>query len=506
MTDRPRAVGSVWSEDAPPPGSADFAIASEGWSSEPVPVDGTSAVPPGRVAARRAWQIAGLSLFLGAATLAVALSTPLRFAYPASSWRVALETGIAVTALLSTCLLLGRFGPGIRADRLYLAAALAAIAATNLVLATVHTLEQGAIPHVLLHTGTLSGAAFLALAAFVPGLCTGSRGRTAVCVLATSVLVLAGSYGVAQSTLSAPEPLLGVAKLDGDRPYLERSLADLVLHLAAAAIFGLAVVGFVRRFRRSRDELLPWLAAGAVSVAAAGVAYFLFPGRASSVHVGDLLRWVFFVLVLVGVARWVRSYWRELATIAVTDERRRIARELHDGVAQELALIQRRTPRFAVRPEAAVAREITVAAGRALDELRQAIDALSGPRDESLDLALAREARHVTAGTGVALSLDLAQGVKVQPDVRENLVRIAREAMTNAARHGSAATIRVELAPGHPLRMRVVDDGVGFEPARGAPRGAFGLMSMRERASAIGADLTLCSRPGTGTEVRVRFP
>jgi signal transduction histidine kinase len=211
-----------------------------------------------------------------------------------------------------------------------------------------------------------------------------------------------------------------------------------------------------------------------------------------------------YAAVFIGVAHCVRSYCRGLVASAVSDERRRIARELHDGVAQELALIRRRTPWLAERPSA-VAPEIIAATERALAESRRAIDVLSRPRDEPLDQALAREARLATAGTGVALALELPAGVRVEPSVGENLVRIAREAIANAARHSGAGTIRVELAGGRPLCVRVVDDGTGFEPASGAPRGGYGLVGMRERAKAIGADLTLRSRPGAGTEVRVSF-
>lgn len=458
-----------------------------------------------RAAPTRSWPIVGLALCLGAATLAVVLLSPVRFAYPASSSRIALETGIALTALLSTYILLGRFGPGLRVDRLYLGAALVTLAATNLLLATAHIVEPGSIPPVLLHTGALSGGLLLVLAAFTPCGGRASPAGTAPRVIATLALVLAASYVVARLGLSGAEQTPDMANLDGGQPFLERRTGVLLMHLTGAALFGLAALGFARRAKRTGEELLLWLAAGAVLIAFARLAYLLFPGPTDWVHVGDILRALFCAAVLFGAARWVLGYWRGLAATAVADERRRIARELHDGVAQELALIRRRAS-LATRGQAAAAYGITAAAERAQDEARRAIDVLSRPRDESLDRALAREAQQVSAGTGVAVSLDLPRGVEVQPDVRENLVRIAREAMANAARHGEAATIRVELDPGRPLRMRVVDDGVGFEPAGGARRGALGLVSMRERAAAIGADLTLRSRPGTGTEVRVRLP
>jgi signal transduction histidine kinase len=461
---------------------------------DPVSAGRTRLEPPGLGAAPGPWRIVILAGALGAGILAVVVLSPVRFAYPAPSSRVALETGIALTALLSTCILLARPGLGWRADRSYLGAALVTLAATNLLPAAVLIVEGGSVPRVALDTGTLSGAVLLALASFAPDRGSPRPRATTAGVLATWVAVVAASY------------ILSVLALSGGEPAVERPPEVVTLHVVGAALFGLAAVGFAHRSRRTGEELLMWLAAGAMLIAFAGVAYLLFPRPADWVHVGDVLRALFCLALLLGTARWVRGYWRGLAATAVADERRRIARELHDGVAQELALIRRRVPALASPPQAALAREITAAAKRAQDEARKAIDVLSRPGDEPLDRALAREAQRVTAGTGVAVSLNLAPGVDVEPEVRENLVRIAREAIANAARHGDAATIRVELDPGHPLRMRVVDDGAGFEPGSGAPIGSFGLVSMRERAAAIGADLTLHSRPGTGTEIRVRLP
>jgi signal transduction histidine kinase len=363
--------------------------------------------------------------------MAVVGLSPARFAFPAQSVGIALETGIALAALLSAYLLLGRFGPGLRLDHAFLGAALATVAATGMLLGAAHGVQRGTVAWVALYTGGLAGT----------------------------------------------------------------------------ALPGLAALGFARRARPDDDELVLWMVPGAVCIAFAHVGYLLFPpAPASWVHIGDIFRALFCLVVLVGVVRWIRGYWRDLAATAVAEERRRIARELHDGLAQELALIRRRTPWLARQREAAEAREIIAATERALDESRRAIHGLRRSRDEPLERVLAREAQQLTAGTRAQVSLDLARGVELQPDVQENLVRIAREAVANAARHGGAATIRVELVQASPLRMRVVDDGVGFDAARGSVGGGYGLPSMRERAAAIGADLTLRSLPGRGTEVLVRLP
>ena len=84
----------------------------------------------------------------------------------------------------------------------------------------------------------------------------------------------------------------------------------------------------------------------------------------------------------------------------------------------------------------------------------------------------------------------------------EALARILGEAVTNA-RHGDATLVHVELST-HPLRLRVIDDGTGFDPTASAA--GFGLGGMRERAALVGADLSVRSDPGAGTEVAVELP
>jgi signal transduction histidine kinase len=149
--------------------------------------------------------------------------------------------------------------------------------------------------------------------------------------------------------------------------------------------------------------------------------------------------------------------------------------------------------------------QISAAAERALNDSRRAIAALTRPLDEPLHLALAQAAEDVAARTGARLSLDLEPGIVVaEARTREELVRIACEAVANAARHSAASTVRVELRNGDRIRLRIVDDGVGFDLGS-APDGGgrFGLVSMRERAAALGAEFDIRTQPGTGTAVEV---
>jgi signal transduction histidine kinase len=114
---------------------------------------------------------------------------------------------------------------------------------------------------------------------------------------------------------------------------------------------------------------------------------------------------------------------------------------------------------------------------------------------------LGRHASVIAARTGVAVTFSTSGSADVDPEVSDALARILGEAVANA-RHGNASTVRVELSA-DPLRLRVVDDGTGFDPAVSAP--GFGLGGMRERAELVGAELSVRSGPGTGTEVAVEL-
>jgi signal transduction histidine kinase len=111
---------------------------------------------------------------------------------------------------------------------------------------------------------------------------------------------------------------------------------------------------------------------------------------------------------------------------------------------------------------------------------------------------VAEALRGVAARHGTRLELDLAGG-PLETERLETLVRVACEAVTNAARHSGAPSVRVELEPRRQrVRLRVVDDGCGFD-ARDAC--GYGLSGMRERAEAIGGNLKVVSAPGRGTIV-----
>jgi signal transduction histidine kinase len=208
-----------------------------------------------------------------------------------------------------------------------------------------------------------------------------------------------------------------------------------------------------------------------------------------------------------GASRAVSASRQRAITTAVVQERHRIARDLHDGLAQELAYIRMEAMRLAARRTDERAIRIAAAAGRALEESREAITALRSDSDDSFSVELSQVAGDLAERCGAHLTLQVEPGLDhIHPERREALVRIAREAITNGVRHGQATEVALELTGGNGLRMAVRDNGAGFTPGGPRRRGSFGITTMRERAHALGGDLIVRSDPGEGTLVEVVLP
>jgi signal transduction histidine kinase len=275
------------------------------------------------------------------------------------------------------------------------------------------------------------------------------------------------------------------------------------VQLVNMALFAVASVGLVRRARRDGDPFLTWLAAGSVLAAVARLQYFVYPSLYSDwVSSGDVFRLLFHVTILVGAGLEVRSYWRSQVVAAVLGERARMARDLHDGLAQELAYIKRNLQWLDDADE--VVAGLRDASERALIESRRAIAALAETGDRPLQAVLTEAVQDVAARERIQAIVDVDDDVAVTAEEQEALVRIACEAVTNAARHGQADVVRVQLR-GDPLTMRISDAGAGFEPAAAEATGRFGLRGMQARATALGGHLRVSSTPGQGTEVEVEM-
>jgi signal transduction histidine kinase len=430
----------------------------------------------------------------------------LRFAYAAPSVRAAVETGAAVIALVASYLVLGRFFRGRRLDDLMLAVALGTLSCSNLLSASLLAVSHFGIGRTIANGGNLAGAILIAVAAFAPPVPLARRRHLSLFVLGMAAVVVASAVGtlLLLDHFFASTPVF--FDQDPGRPHLETRVYLIVAQSLSLGAFLLAAIGFARRAETDRDSFLAFVSAGTVLAAFARLHYLLFaPGQPGWIRTGDIFRAAFYAVLLIGAGREIEQYWRGLAQTAVLEERRRIARDLHDGVAQELAFIGRRARRLASKTGLDAAREIAASAERALGDSRRAIAALTKPLDQPLADVLTEAVEEVAARHEIRLDLAIEPGVEVDADAREALVRIACEAVSNAARHGGADVVRVELSNSGGVRFAVSDLGRGFDPDRPTPA-RFGLTIMRERAQAVGGSFRLRSSPGTGTEVEVTLP
>ncbi len=250
--------------------------------------------------------------------------------------------------------------------------------------------------------------------------------------------------------------------------------------------------------------MLPWIAVAAAIVAAAHLTDSLaLWSSADTLSAGNLVHVAGWLALLVGGIRDFEWAHRRDAEHAVLDERRRLARELHDGLAQELAYITTESRRLAGHPGA---EHLAEAAERALEESRAAILALTRPADEPLERTIAVAAQSIGVRAGIDVTVAVRPGLDVPADVRQALLRILREAMGNAARHGHASTVRVSLDGPAPLVMAIADDGTGFDLTAACRPDSLGLQSMHERAFNLGGHLSIDSVAGEGTTVAMVLP
>lgn len=196
-------------------------------------------------------------------------------------------------------------------------------------------------------------------------------------------------------------------------------------------------------------------------------------------------------------------------------ERERIAREIHDTLAQGFTSIVMLTEAAQAQlrkdPGASVADRLEAIQSTARDNLHEAraLIAASGPaplQGGNLLGALHRLQSAFPAGGRTALALELPRVLPpLTPIQQVAVLRTAQEALTNVRRHAQAATARLALAQDSGvLSLTVDDDGVGFDPD--SPREGFGLRSMAARIAEIGGSMQVDSAPGRGTQVSVSVP
>jgi signal transduction histidine kinase len=448
---------------------------------------------------------------LGIVTTCLLVSSPyVLFGFHNPSLHLVLNSVDACVALLVAYLLLGAFRRSHRLQDELLAQGFLLLALAGLVGMALHLLVPAIgdprTVDVWLPLGLRVSGALLVLAAAMVGRRIATRRASwwrrpvpaATVVLVAALLLTRDHLPVALSQ-SAPSP--------AQRPIVDGHPLLLAAQVLSALCFFVASVAFTRQARSRTGELVRWLGPACALAAFARVNYVLFPSLYSDwLYTGDLLRTASYVVLAVGAAREISRYWAAQAQVAVLDDRRRLARELHDGLVQELVYI--RSAAHSLSPERGkLPQQIIGACDTALDEARSAIEALGHRSEEPLGFVLHRAARQVAERyDGRRVVVDLDDSVHADQRQLHALVRITREAVSNALRHGQARSISIRLSrAGTTRRLSIEDDGCGFDAARLSDSTGYGMTSMRERAEALPGCFHVDAVPGRGAIVEVSW-
>jgi signal transduction histidine kinase len=443
------------------------------------------------------WLVGELLLIalLASATALFVTATDLDDSYRLPRSRLVLDTAVAGIATIVAILAAIRFRVEGRLMDVLLASGFWAIGFGTFVFGVAPVLGGGPLSATEAWAGVaadLVAGALIAAAPFMhrrvqeraPALTLAIATTTALLAVPWIALALGGSY----PPLAAP----------GET----RSLA-LTVSFAILALLGLvALVGFGLRFRRHGRDLDSWLCLALTLTLFADLHYVLTPTLSGQyVLQGDFLRLLSYGVLLVGV-------WRAISEAefgrAVADERARVAREIHDGLAQylfalstQVSMLESGAPLDEVLPR------LKSASTAAQQEARFAVLALSAAGGRApFDAALRRYVDFLTADGILEVEVDIDPAVRLDPDEQIEIFRIVQEGLANARRHAGAsrADVRVRQRNGRRV-VSVRDDGIGFEERD--PAAGQGLRNMRLRAEAIDGGFSLRSIPGQGTAIEV---
>jgi signal transduction histidine kinase len=351
-------------------------------------------------------------------------------------------------------------------------------------------------------------------------------------LLLPTLLAVGASLFVLLNSSALPTlvPSDRLARLARATDMFDQSLlsAPLVLsQLAVAGFYFAAATGYARLYGRAGRPYVAYLAAGLTVAAFSQIHFAIVPGAyADLLTSGDVLRAAFYLIILAGVAAAARDDLVDLRRANETltrlrasdaqritlEERARLARDIHDGLVQDLWLARLTHGRLVQREDLpGEARDIVSRVDgileEALAEARQAIVAMQPQPDGSFGSLLVRFVEDYADRFGLDVDCTVeGPPVSLAGHIQAEVLRICREALNNARKHADASLVRVALrgADGH-LELSITDNGRGFDPVRSRRKG-FGLQSMRDRAESIRAELRVESEPMAGTRVTLTLP
>jgi signal transduction histidine kinase len=456
-----------------------------------------------RVLANRHVGVLRVTLTLGACaaiTAVVALPSPLHFAYSYGGAAVAVSAYASASAFAISVLFFARNRRAPNNPELLISFLFGVTAAMEAVLPLVEGLHGTTMPTVAFWsrlTGRMVVAAGICATAWMPLRLRPLRVTSRRLVL--GVLLCAATIVLTTAARLATLPRVN----QGEAP-LTHELAIRGIRIAGVLLLLAAAVGFVRRART--DQFNAWVAVAAVGLACGRLHDFLYPTlRVDLLTTADLFRLAGQTVLVVAAVLELRDFWRRRTVEARKDERQRLAAELHDGLAQELAYLRMVAELAATDPGNGEHLERTRAAVEcALAETRLAVAEFSRSEPVSLARVIEDVGRVIEARYGCTVVCDL-DDVVVDATTAHELSRAAREALTNAARHAEANRIlcRIDASDGF-VHLEVSDDGNGITSTTFA--GHFGLASMQSRAERLGGRCSIRSGPRLGTHVAIEVP
>lgn len=468
-------------------------------------------VPSLRRPARDRWALLASRYWGELLTVAVALALVFGFvhpiAYSAPTLRAVVETVMALFALAAAALVRDQFLISHRVRKLLQLAALLMLALTEF--------SANALPPALhVHSGSGFTAAYPLGQLMAAGLLLAAA-RTSSDKVITGVrrpvlmvvLLTIGAYVFAElvGLLLQTHLLTGSSSQPGLKWALEHPLG-LAVAVCTAACYLWAAVEFSRRASDERGLVLSLFAGAALLLGAARLYYLTLPWVGpDQVSIREVLRLLAFGFIFAAALRRDRELRDEATRAATFAERRRVARDLHDGLAQDLAFIASHGAK--VVEQLGEEHPLSRAVRHALAVSRDTIVELSEKRSTSPRETLEAIAHELGERFETRIVVDVAPALALTFDTRDQVARITREAIANAARHGGAKHILVSLKPlGLASVLRVVDDGCGIGRPGDQSAEGFGIRSMRERADALGGTFSVRPAGTKGTNLEVIFP
>ena len=380
---------------------------------------------------------------------------------------------------------------------------------------------------------SVSGLFMVSGIAALMGIYGGTKRRFRIVLLPvlviTAMTVLAYPFREYLPPLVEPQGLAALLAEPGEFALLP-GFTGLALVIVVVTVTGLvaAVILYRMTWARGGPTSDAFAALGLVILAVAEVQYALWPSIYTQlVTISDVLRLVAYAILLAGAfadqssdLRALRSAYAALdrmrvneAERATLEERARLAREIHDGLAQHLWFAKLKFERLSStlsEEERPLAEEVTQALDAAIIEAREALVTMRSSLEEDVPFAdmLERTVDDFEGRSGLRVEFTASTGIPsaLAPRVQVELLRIVSAALNNVRKHADATLVRInaEVVEGE-LLITVTDNGRGFSPAEATGKG-MGLQGMRERARLAGGGLEVRSEPSGGTTIEVRAP